>query len=153
MNNINFLLPDAVFLSGEAKTPEEAIREAGDLLERANISLPSYTDAMVEAFHSLGSYIVLAPHIAMPHARPDDRVLKAGFGLLRLNQPIKFGHPENDPVKILIPLAGVNNHGHIEMLQILASVLSEPMNIDILLSSSDVNEIISLFDLGNITEE
>jgi len=153
MKNKTFLLPDAVSLSAEAKTPEDAIRLAGDLLVNAHISLPTYTDAMIEAFHTLGCYIVLAPHIAMPHARPDNQVLKAGFGLLRLNEPIKFGHPENDPVKLLIPLAGVDNHGHIELLQILACVLSEPMNIDILLSSQDVNEIINLFDAGKINEE
>lgn len=149
----NFLPPEAVALCAEAENPEDAIRLAGNILVQANISLLSYTDAMINAYHTLGPYIVLAPHIAMPHARPDNQVLKAGFGFVRLKEPINFGHPDNDPVKILIPLAGIDNHGHIEMLQMLASVLSEPMNINVLLSSEDVNEIISLFDPENITEE
>lgn len=36
----------------------------------------SYIDAMVNTVKNMGPYIVIAPGIAMPHAAPEDGVLK-----------------------------------------------------------------------------
>ena len=51
----DILTSDLVVLDAEGfKTPEEVIRFAGGLLEKAGRVLPTYTDTMVQAFHTLG---------------------------------------------------------------------------------------------------
>src|SRR5664279_1589635 len=58
----------SVSLGDEYRTPDNAIRAAGQLLINDGLAEPRYVEAMVEAFRDLGPYIVLAPGIAMPHA-------------------------------------------------------------------------------------
>ena len=84
---------------------EEAIRVGTDLLVETGAVEPRYYDAIVESCHSLGPYFLVAPGLAMPHARPTEGVCSNGFSLVTLAQPISFGDSENDPVDILITMA------------------------------------------------
>ena len=52
-----------------AATPEEAIREAGNALCRAGACSPQYVQAMIASYRELGPYFVIAPGLALPHAR------------------------------------------------------------------------------------
>ena len=58
----------------------EAIRTASaPLLEDGSIQ-ESYVDAMVESVETVGPYIVLAPELPFPHARPGGGGRAAGYG-------------------------------------------------------------------------
>ena len=37
----------------------------------AGFTEPTYTEAMIDVVRDMGPYIVLAPGLAMPHARPE----------------------------------------------------------------------------------
>jgi len=126
-----------------AEKPEDAIRIAGELIVENGGATKEYVEAMINAYHDLGPYIVLAPHIAIPHARPEDGVLEQCISVLRLEEPIAFGHPENDKVKLIIAIGGVDKDFHIQMLQTLSTVLSDSENINILMNSDDKDEIYS----------
>lgn len=68
----------------------EAIRTASvPLLEDGSIQ-ESYVDAMVESVETIGPYIVLAPGIALPHARPEAGVERLAMALLRTQEPVYF---------------------------------------------------------------
>jgi mannitol/fructose-specific phosphotransferase system IIA component (Ntr-type) len=139
-----------VSLGDESRTPDNAIRAAGQLLINDGLAEPRYVEAMVEAFRDLGPYIVLAPGIAMPHARPEAGAIREGFAVLRLAKPIKFGHPENDPVRLVIPLVGSDDHSHIDLLKRLSRVLMDPDAVNTLLTTDDTALVTALFnDLKN----
>ncbi|BBP89846.1 hypothetical protein BsIDN1_34640 [Bacillus safensis] len=55
-----------------------------------NAIKPSYVEAMIQSVHQNGPYIVIAPQVAIPHARPEDGVNKLSMTLMSFKQPISF---------------------------------------------------------------
>lgn len=140
----------SVSLDDGSLKPDDAIRAAGQLLVNDGLAEPRYSEAMIDAFRDLGPYIVLVPGIAMPHARPEAGAIRDGLAVLRLAQPVKFGHPENDPVRLVIPLVGSDNHSHIDLLKRLSRVLMNPEAVNTLLTTEDTAAVTALFtDLQN----
>jgi ascorbate PTS system EIIA or EIIAB component len=138
------LTEKVISLDVEAATPEEAIRQAGALLVADNKVEERYIDAMVKGFKDVGPYIVLAPLIAVPHARPEHGVLEQGVSLVRLKTPVVFGHPTNDPVQIVCAICGTDSTSHIGMLQSLAAVLGNKEKLETILTTKNKEEIISI---------
>lgn len=138
-----------VRLNLHADDAEQAIGLAGQILVDAGSVTPAYVKAMVDAYRDLGPYIVLAPHIAMPHARPESGAVSEGVGVLRLLNPVEFGHPENDPVSLVIALAGTNSNSHVDLLRRISRVLTDPQSMTTLLKSEDTHEIAELFNKGD----
>lgn len=143
MLNLNKSL---IRLDVEVATPEEAIRQAGSLLVAANKVEERYIDAMVKGFQDVGPYIVLAPLIAIPHARPEHGVIEQGFSLIRLKNPVVFGHPTNDPVQLVCAICGTDATSHIGMLQSIAAVLGDKDKLATILNTIDKEEVISTFN-------
>jgi ascorbate PTS system EIIA or EIIAB component len=138
------LTEKVISLDVEAATPEEAIRQAGALLVAVNKVEERYIDAMVKGFKDVGPYIVIAPLIAVPHARPEHGVLEQGVSLVRLKTPVVFGHPTNDPVQIVCAICGTDSTSHIGMLQSLAAVLGNKEKLETILTTKNKEEIISI---------
>lgn len=85
---------------------------------------PEYITAIIEQHHTLGPYYVLAPGLAMPHARPEEGAKGHGLSLLKLKQGVSFGAGEFDPVDVIVMLAAPDKHSHIEMISALAELFS-----------------------------
>lgn len=85
---------------------------------------PEYVTAIVAQHHKLGPYYVLAPGLAMPHARPEEGAKGLGLSLLKLSQGVNFGSEESDPVDTIIMLAAPDKDSHIEMIAALAELFS-----------------------------
>lgn len=96
---------------------------ARPLLEM-NVIAPEYITAIVEQHQKLGPYYVLAPGLAMPHARPEEGAKGLGLSLLKLKKGISFGAGEFDPVDVIVMLAAPDKHSHIEMISALAELFS-----------------------------
>lgn len=110
-------------LNVEAKTWEEAIYKAAEILEEDGVIKPSYKDAIIESTKKIGPYYVITKGVAMPHARPEDGVIKSGFCFLKLKEGVYFGSKENDPVKYIFMVAMENNEKHIEFIQFLSDLM------------------------------
>jgi mannitol/fructose-specific phosphotransferase system IIA component (Ntr-type) len=108
-----------------SKNWEEAVRKCGSLLENGGYASREYTEAMVETIKKHGPYLVVAPGVALAHARPEDGVFKQGLSLIKLKTPINFGHPDNDPVQIIFGLAATHSEIHVATMAELASLLME----------------------------
>lgn len=128
------LAPELIKLDVEVENWQEAVRQAGQLLIDHNHVEPRYVDAMVRMVEENGPYIVIDQGVAMPHARPEDGVKSLGLSLLRLSNPVNFGHDKNDPVKLVICLSSVDAEMHLNALRQLASILSDNENKQILLT-------------------
>lgn len=96
---------------------------ARPLLEM-NVIAPEYITAIVDQHQKLGPYYVLAPGLAMPHARPEEGAKGLGLSLLKLKEGISFGAGEFDPVDVIVMLAAPDKHSHIEMISALAELFS-----------------------------
>ena len=129
----------------EVSTPEEAIIACGTQLIESGLVRDSYIHAMIDVFHQLGAYIVIAPHVALPHASPDNGAIASGICITSLKNPIYFGHQDNDPVHVLIGLASHDGISHIETLQKMAEFLSLEENISKLINCQTESEIKNLF--------
>lgn len=127
MSELRDLLPvNAIRLDVDAPDWRAAIRAAGELLGEAGVAGDSYTDAMIRVVEEHGPYIVLAPGFALAHSRPDDSVTRTGMSLVRLAEPVRFGHDTNDPVTLVMALASVDSSAHQDALAALAGVLAAP---------------------------
>jgi PTS system ascorbate-specific IIA component len=59
---------------------------------------------MRRVLQELGPYAVIAPGIALLHARPDDGVLAPCLALITLSRAVEFGSEQNDPVDLVFAL-------------------------------------------------
>ncbi len=136
------LIKDTIKLNVEAKDWEDAVRIGGELLEKVGAIEKNYTEEMIEGIKKIGPYIVIAPGIAMPHARPDIGVNKVGMSFITLKSPINFGNVNNDPVKIVVCLCAVDNTSHIEALSEMATLLGNKDFINEVIQSDNVNDVL-----------
>lgn len=120
------LQPQAIELHGKADDWETAVRMAGGLLQKAGAVDARYIDGMVTCIKKLGPYSVVAPGIAMPHARPEDGARRVAASFLRLEQPVDFGTDgQHIPVDILIAFSAVDTVQHLELLRDLWHLLMQ----------------------------
>jgi mannitol/fructose-specific phosphotransferase system IIA component (Ntr-type) len=138
----DYITPDLIRLQVAVKGWREAVRQGGELLQLAGICEARYVDAMIRAVEQLGPYMVLAPGLALAHARPEDGVLKVGMSIITLSTPVDFGSKENDPVKLVISFGGIDKTSHIGMLQELARFLMVPENQEFLRNATSVDGIL-----------
>lgn len=141
MKLADFLSEDLIQLQVSASSWEEAVRAGGALLLKAGVCEPRYIDAMVQVVRDLGPYMVLAPGIALAHARPEDGVKRIGLSIINLATPVEFGSEANDPVSLVISFAGLDKNSHIEMLQSLAVFLMDEANQKLLKESTSVDAL------------
>jgi len=130
-------------LNVDAKDWREAIEEGGKILEDNGSIESSYIVAMIESVKRLGPYMVIAPGIAMPHARPDMGVKKIGMSLITLTKPVEFGNKENDPVRIVVCLCAIDHMTHIKALSELVKFLGDKKFVDLVLHAKDPQDIIN----------
>ncbi|MCX8025042.1 MAG: PTS sugar transporter subunit IIA [Thermanaerothrix sp.] len=121
---------------------EEAVRAAGQLLVASGAAEPRYIDGMIRTVRELGPYIVIAPGVALPHARPEEGALREGYALVTLEQPINFGNPDNDPVQVVIAFCAPDASTHLESLRVLAERLGQADFVPRLLAAQTPQEIL-----------
>ncbi|SET03056.1 PTS sugar transporter subunit IIA [Thorsellia anophelis] len=115
---------DSILLNASAEDWQSAIKLGTDMLEKTGAITANYYQAIIKAVDTLGPYIILAPNLAMPHARPEDGVNCTAFALVTLKTPVYFPS-EDDPVDVLITLAGSSSDEHIAILQEVTQVLDD----------------------------
>lgn len=100
-----------------------------------------YIQAIFDSHHELGPYYVLAPGLAMPHARPEQGAIKNGLSLLHIKQGVSFDAEENDPIYIVIMLCALSGDEHINMITALADIFSDDERLSALLKALSVETI------------
>jgi len=136
---------ELIHIKYDAKDWEDAVTFCGNLLERAGYVKPAYVQAMVNTVKALGAYIVIAPGLAMPHARESDGVLKSGISIVTLKKPIDFGNKDHDPVYLLIGLAGKGDDRHMDMMAAIANIFEDESMVYKIASWDDPNQIAEVF--------
>lgn len=136
----------SIALAEQHRDRDAAVRRTGELLAAAGSVDPAYTDEMLAALEQYGPYIVIAPGVALAHARPSPAVRGVAFSILTLDPPVPFGHPENDPVRLVVGLAAPDDESHIEALRQMADLLGDDTRREELIGARVVDEVIELVE-------
>ncbi|WP_158603063.1 PTS sugar transporter subunit IIA [Jiangella rhizosphaerae] len=100
-----------------------AVHAACAPLVSAGALEPRYPERCIAIAEKHGPYMVLAPGIALAHARPEDGVLRLCLSAAVLASPVEFGHDQNDPVDVVLAFGSPDDAAHLSLLQNLAEHL------------------------------
>jgi transcriptional antiterminator/mannitol/fructose-specific phosphotransferase system IIA component (Ntr-type) len=126
---------------------KEAIRLAAlPLLENKTIE-NKYIDAMIESIEKNGPYIVLAPKVAIPHARPESGVNRVGMSLLKIDHAVSFSEGDEDKdANLIFVIAAIDNELHLKALSQLTELLEEEETINQLINCKNADELMPFID-------
>jgi len=136
--------PRNIRLKVQVEDWRQAIRACGEILVRTECAEEKYIDAMIEVAEEFGPYIVIAPGLALPHARPKDGCYKESVAAITLKDPINFGNEANDPVKVVIALGVVDNKQHISLISELATYLQKEHIVEHLYKAKSKNKFLDI---------
>ncbi|MDX2025106.1 PTS sugar transporter subunit IIA [Microcella sp.] len=140
----------AIVLGARASDWRDAVRLAGDALVDSGCTTAEYTEAMIRMVDDHGPYIVIAPGLALAHARPGPEVRCDGLSVVTLAEPVEFGHAHNDPVRVVIGLAGVAAEGHLEAVAQLANAFNDAAAIPALAAATTRDAVRTILAGGGI---
>ena len=135
-------LPDAAIqLDATASDWRAAVELAGACLTRSGAAEAGYADEMVRMIVEHGPYVVIAPGLALAHARPGPEVLRDGLAVVTLSTPVAFGHPHNDPVQVVLGLAVHSPEHHLPMVAELANLFNDSDAVDRLAEAGTADQV------------
>ena len=143
---MGWISKDKVALRLKVDRWEDAVRAAGRMLLDCGAVEERYIEAMVETAKDLGPYIVIAPGIAIPHARPEDGAKDVCFVALQLEPPVDFGNPDNDPVNLVIAFSSPDATGHVKMLAKLARVIGQDGFLESAANAQTPEDLVSILN-------
>ncbi|PAD39629.1 BglG family transcription antiterminator [Terribacillus sp. 7520-G] len=132
LKNSNILLNQA------CKDWKEAITKAADLLMEEEAIEASYITAMIKSVEEYGPYIVVGKHLALAHARPEDGVNELGVSVMSLKDPVYFGNPDNDPVRLVFCLAAVDSYSHLNIMRNLIDLINDEEKVKRLIAAQNI---------------
>lgn len=140
---LDILTKDKIKVQDQVPDWSQAITEAAQPLLEQDYIETGYIDAMIDSVKEFGPYIVIAPEIAIAHARPEDNVNKVGLSLLKLNESINFAE-DSHYASLIFVLSATDNSSHLNVLQSLAGLLGNKEVVNQLLESKNSDEIIEI---------
>ncbi|HAV6898245.1 TPA: PTS sugar transporter subunit IIA [Vibrio vulnificus] len=142
---------NSIKLQAQASNWRDAIKIGTDMLIASGAIEPCYHDAIISSVEELGPYICIAPSLALPHARPENGVNRTAFALVTLETPIYF-EGEDEPVDVLITLAGSSSDEHMEGLMEVTQVLDDEES-DTGVDLDKLRRCRSLTDVFNVIDD
>jgi len=125
------ILPTArILLGAEADTWQNAVSLAAEPLLSTGAMTEGYYLKMLENIERYRAYVVVKKFVAMPHARPEDGALDVQASLLVLKKGIMFGHPKNDPVRIVFILTAVDATQHLQALETFRKMIGSEESVN-----------------------
>lgn len=115
----------AIVIGADADDWRAAVTLAADALAASGAAKPEYAREMIRMIEEHGPYVVIAPGLALAHARPGPEVLADGISIVTLREPVSFGHPYNDPVRVVLGLAIATPDEHLAAVAAVANVFND----------------------------
>lgn len=142
--------PADIQMKVHAENWEDALKVAAAPLVHDGKITNDYVDSMIASVNKLGPYIVIAPGLALGHARPSAAVKQSSIAIASLDSPVKFGNKDNDPVDLVVILASINDNDHLGLMKKIVMFLNDAKNLKWLRSASQdqVNKIADAINNG-----
>ncbi len=141
---MEYLIKDNVQILDDAADWQEAIRLSVGLLERGHFVTAEYKEAVVENVTNLGPYICIAPHVAMPHARPEQGALTTQIAITLFRNEVTFAR-EDAKANLFIALSAADSESHLELLTKISELLQDEQATNAILNAKDANELYRCF--------
>ena len=123
---------------------KEAIRSSVGLLEKGNYVTRSYKEAVIDNVTNLGPYICIAPHVAMPHARPEQGALATQIAITLFREEVVFTR-EDARANLFIALSAADSDSHLELLAKISELLQDEQTANNILQARDADALYHYF--------
>lgn len=140
----DMLKEENVQLVQSVRNWQEAIRTSVRPLVIHNYVEPRYIDGIIENTNRYGPYYVLAPDLALVHARSDQGVIEKQLAITVLKEPVKFSKEGYD-VRLLVVLAAEDGESHMNTLRKLALIFTDETRIHSICEARNEHEIYQMF--------
>lgn len=138
------ILNEGILFGVESNDWRDLTIKVGDEMEKLGMSTSEYTQAMIENVEKNGPYLVIAPGVALLHARPDAGCLRNGILMGTAVPPVEFGHSVNDPVNLFLGLSATGDMDHVQLLQSVAMLLGSEGALTRLSAAASEEEFIEV---------
>jgi mannitol PTS system EIIA component len=130
---------------GTARSKDDAIREAGDILIDAGAVEPEYIDSMFERERSVSTY--MGNYLAIPHGTNESKesIKRSALSVIRYDEPIDW---DGNEVRFALGIAGYQG-GHMDILSRIALVFADTDEVEKLLAAQSAQEIYDLLNAVN----
>ena len=133
----------------EFTTWQDAIQGCGETLIEQGFIDNRYVEAIIKCVTEYGPYIVICPHVAMPHSTLGaEGVYKTGIGFMKVEKPVAFDDNDREKdARLFFTLAAVNHDQHLNNMMQLSELL---MNEEVV---NDLLEVHNDDDLRKVIEK
>lgn len=142
---MNLLKQENVQICETADDWREAIKISVLPLEYGGYVKSCYKDGVIKNIEKLGPYIIIADHIALPHARPEQGAIETQISITLFRQNIIFDGREAT-ARLFVALAAKDNDSHLDALVQISELLSDENEVEKILESPDVQTLYHYFE-------
>ncbi|WP_217520307.1 PTS sugar transporter subunit IIA [Vibrio metschnikovii] len=145
MSIFNLIGDNGIVISNEKNLTVDAALElaCSTLIAQGKVN-KSYLDAIKEKHKEMGAYYVLAPKIAMPHARPEDGVNEACLQVTIFKHGVDLESEDNGDVYLSVTLAAVDSDSHIQTIVALSELFQNDDDINAIISAESKDDIVKI---------
>ena len=140
----DLLKPEFIKISVECQDWKSALKQGTDILLQHKCVEERYYEEIINNFNDIGPYMVVAPGIVLSHARPEAGVKKLSMSLIILKSPINFGSENNDPVKLIVTIAGTDSESHLKALAQLMELFMNSEDLKKIMDATNKEEVLSI---------
>ncbi|MBC2933422.1 PTS mannitol transporter subunit IICBA [Nocardioides sp. zg-1228] len=133
---------DSIVLGGSARTRDDAITEAGELLVAAGAVDPSYVEAMHERERSVSTH--MGNGLAIPHGTNEAKgaIHRSALSFVRYDDGIDWNGKE---ASFVVGIAGAGDD-HLALLRSLATVFADESQVARLRAAATPDEVLAVLD-------
>ena len=137
-NDKAVIVYQGIKLNQKSVTKKEAIQAAGELLVSLGYVEASYVDEMQKREELVSTYMGLG--VAIPHGtlQTKDTIKRTGIVFLQYPDGVDFG---KEKAQLVFGIAGIGNE-HIGLLSKLCTLLDDPVMLEKLKTTNDVNWVL-----------
>ncbi|SJL84992.1 PTS sugar transporter subunit IIA [Vibrio palustris] len=110
------------------------------LIEQGKVET-RYLEAIKAKHKEIGAFYVLAPRIAMPHARPEEGVNEASLQVTVFKHGVDLESEDNGDVFFSVTLAAKDADNHIQTIVALSELFQNEQDIEAIIASESKREI------------
>ncbi len=133
-----------VSLSLEANDWKSVIKKGTEILEEKKSVKDNYYLSIVNNIEKYGPYMVVAPGVLLAHASPEDGALRLGLSLITLKKGVDFNDDFKVPVKLIITLAAVDNHSHLDVLAQVIKLVTNKKDVEEIINTSNEKDVLEI---------
>jgi PTS system mannitol-specific IIC component len=131
------LATDSIVLAGTARTRDDAITEAGQLLVAAGAVDPAYVDSMHQREQSVSTH--MGNGLAIPHGTNDAKssIRSTAISFVRYAEPVDWN---GKPAEFVVGIAGAGDD-HLALLARIAEVFSDAAQVERLRAARTTDDV------------